>query len=164
MESLPYIRGCVRESLRWMATTPMLVPHAPLKDDEYQDYIVPAGKTIVLNVWALNMDPENWPNPHYEIATPSDPASVRHDYVFRAGRRLCQGIHIAERSLFLAMACLLWAFNISTPDPGKIDAEDLRGVLAVVPAPQRANVVRREWRQLQTEFLHPVTKQWRPNS
>ncbi|KAI1409932.1 putative cytochrome P450 [Hypoxylon sp. FL1857] len=184
MESLPYIRGCVKETLRWMPTTALLVPHAPLKDDVYQDYIIPAGASVVLNVWALNMDPASWPNPQvfdpsrfehemrseYEIATSSDPASVRHNYVFGAGRRLCQGIHIAERSLFLAMACLLWAFDFSTPDPSKIDIEDLRGGLAVVPAPfechikprdkERAEVMRREWRQLQDEFLDPVTKQW----
>ncbi|KAI0113811.1 cytochrome P450 family protein [Hypoxylon sp. NC0597] len=184
MESLPYIRGCVKETLRWMPTTALLVPHSPLKDDVYQDYIIPAGATVVLNVWALNMDPANWPNPHvfdptrfenetrseHEIATSSDPASLRHNYIFGAGRRLCQGIHIAERSLFLAMACLLWAFDISTPDPSKIDTEDLRGGLAVVPAPfechikprdnHRVEVVRQEWRQLQTEFLDPATKQW----
>ncbi|KAI1370438.1 putative cytochrome P450 [Hypoxylon crocopeplum] len=184
MESLPYIRGCVKETLRWMPTTALLVPHSPLKDDVYQNYIIPAGASVVLNVWALNMDPESWPNPHVfdplrfkddarseqETATSSDPASLRHNYVFGAGRRLCQGIHIAERNLYLAMACLLWAFDISTPDPSKIDTEDLRGGLAVVPAPfechirprdiRRANVARREWRQLQSEFLDPVTKQW----
>lgn len=184
MESLPYIRGCVKETLRWMPTTALLVPHSPLKDDVYQDYIIPAGASVVVNVWALNMDPASWPNPRvfdplrfksemrseHEIATSSDPASLRHNYIFGAGRRLCQGIHIAERGLFLAMACLLWAFDISTPDPSKIDTEDLRGGLAMAPAPfechikprntQSAGVVSREWRQLQSEFLDPVTKQW----
>lgn len=184
MASLPYVRGCVKETLRWMPTTALLIPHSPLKDDVYQGYTIPAGASVVLNVWALNMDPENWPNPErfdplrfkdetrleHEIATSGDPSVVRHNYVFGAGRRLCQGIHIAERSLFLAMACLLWAFDISTPDPSKIDTEDLRGGLAVVPAPfechmkprdaQRAEVVRREWTQMQDEFLDPVTKQW----
>jgi cytochrome P450 family 619 len=28
-----------------------------------------------------------------------------------AGRRLCPGIHLAERNLFLGMAKLLWAFS-----------------------------------------------------
>ncbi|KAI1769929.1 cytochrome P450 [Hypoxylon cercidicola] len=184
MASLPYIRGCVKETLRWMPTTALLVPHSPLKDDVYEGYTIPAGASVIINVWALNMDPESWPNPHvfdplrfkdetrseHQIATSGDSASPRHNYVFGAGRRLCQGIHIAERSLFLTMACLLWAFDISTPDPNKIDTEDLRGGLTVVPAPfechikprdaQRADVVRREWDQLQNEFLDPVTKQW----
>lgn len=184
MASLPYVRGCGKETLRWMPTTALLVPHSPLKDDVYHNYIIPAGASVVLNVWALNMDPTTWPRPQvfdplrfkdetrseYEIATTSDPNFPRHNYVFGAGRRLCQGIHIAERSLFLAIACLLWAFDISTPDPSKIDTEDLRGGLAVTPAPfecyikprdsQRADVLRGEWCDMQREFLDPVTKQW----
>lgn len=184
MASLPFVHGCVKETLRWMPTTALLIPHSPLKDDVYEGYTVPAGASVVLNVWALNMDPDNWPNPRrfdpsrfknetrseHQIATSGDPSVVRHNYVFGAGRRLCQGIHIAERSLFLAMACLLWAFDISSPDPSKIDTEDLRGGLAMVPAPfecnmtprgaRRAEVLRREWAQMQEEFLDPVTKQW----
>ncbi|KAJ4348840.1 uncharacterized protein N0V89_010218 [Didymosphaeria variabile] len=39
--------------------------------------------------------------------------SKRDQYTFGAGRRLCQGMHIAERSLFLAMSRLLWAFDFS---------------------------------------------------
>ncbi|KAI1324474.1 hypothetical protein F5Y16DRAFT_402323 [Xylariaceae sp. FL0255] len=71
----------------------------------------------------------------HEIATSGDPASTRHNFVFGAGRRLCQGIHIAERCLFLSIACLMWAFDISTSDPDKIDTEDLRGGLAMSPVP-----------------------------
>ena len=184
MESLPYVRGCVKETLRWMPTTALLIPHSPLKDDVYEGYKIHAGASVVLNVWALNMDPENWPNPQrfdpsrfkdetrleYEIATSSDASVVRHNYIFGAGRRLCQGIRIAERSLFLAMACLPWGFDISTPDPSKIDTEDLRGGLAMVPAPfechikprdaSRVEIMRREWAQIQEDFLDPVTKQW----
>ncbi|KAI1384394.1 putative cytochrome P450 [Hypoxylon trugodes] len=184
MVSLPYIRGCVKETLRWMPTSSLLIPHSPLRDDVYRDYIIPAGASVVVNVWALNKDPKRWPNPQvfnplrfkddirseHEIATSGDPATLRHNYIFGAGRRLCQGIHIAERSLFLAIASMLWAFDIETPDISKIDTEDLRGGLAMVPAPfecymkprdmQRANVIRQEWQQLQNEFLDPVTKQW----
>ncbi|KAI0873260.1 cytochrome P450 [Hypoxylon argillaceum] len=184
MELLPYIRGCVKETLRWMPTTALLVPHSPLKDDIYQNCIIPAGASVVVNVWALNMDPATWPQPHvfdplrfkgetrseHEVATSSDPTSLRHNYIFGAGRRLCQGIHIAERSLFLTMACLLWGFDISTPNPTSIDTEDLRGGLAVVPAPfdchfkprnnAKVDVMRREWQQQRAKFLDPSTEQW----
>lgn len=184
MARLPYIRGCVRETIRWMPTTALLVPHSPLKDDIYGDFIIPAGSTVMLNVWALNMDPKRWPNPHkfdptrfknevrseYDIATSNDPASPRHNYIFGAGRRLCQGIHIAERSMFLAMACLLWSFDISSPDHSTIDTEDLRGGLAVSPAPfdclfkprdkNREKILRQEWISMQNEYLDPLTKQW----
>jgi hypothetical protein len=41
------------------------------------------------------------------------PWEERDHYGYGAGRRLCPGIHLAERNLFLAMAKLLWAFEIS---------------------------------------------------
>jgi len=36
----------------------------------------------------------------------------RDHYTFGAGRRLCQGLNIAERSLFLGIAYMLWTFSI----------------------------------------------------
>lgn len=38
--------------------------------------------------------------------------SDRGHTTFGAGRRMCPGIHVAERSMFTAVARLLWAFNI----------------------------------------------------
>ena len=47
-----------------------------------------------------------------EAALASD-IKDRDHWTFGAGRRLCPGIHVAERTLFLAMARILWAFTIS---------------------------------------------------
>jgi cytochrome P450 len=49
--NLHYIRACVKESLRWMPTVILGVPHAVLKDDFYMGYKIPAGATIINNVW-----------------------------------------------------------------------------------------------------------------
>jgi len=51
MNDLQYIRGCVKESLRWMPTNILGVPHAVTADDEYMGYRIPKGAGIVLNVW-----------------------------------------------------------------------------------------------------------------
>jgi cytochrome P450 len=48
---LPYIRACVKESLRWMPTVILGVPHAVLKEDFYMGYRIPEGATIINNVW-----------------------------------------------------------------------------------------------------------------
>ena len=70
------------------------------------------------------MDPKRHPNPRIfdpsryandfqtasEAASNPD-ASKRDHFVFGAGRRVCQGMHIAERSLFLGISRMLWAFN-----------------------------------------------------
>jgi hypothetical protein len=76
-------------------------------------------------------------------------------------------MHIADRSLFLAMARLLWAFNFQRAvdeDGNEIipDMTDLVGGLFVQPRAFKANIrprnaskaerVRKEWSEM-TEFL-----------
>jgi hypothetical protein len=79
---------------------------------------------MVINVWALNNNPERYPDPRrfdpdrykddllraQESAALQDPAKRDH-YTFGAGRRVCPGLNIAERSLFLGIAYMLWAFS-----------------------------------------------------
>lgn len=37
---------------------------------------------------------------------------LRDHYGYGSGRRICPGMHLAERNLFLAIAKLIWAFDI----------------------------------------------------
>ena len=48
---LSYIRSCIKESLRWMPTVILGVPHSVLKDDTYMGYTIPKGSSIINNVW-----------------------------------------------------------------------------------------------------------------
>src|SRR5690606_26576989 len=43
----------------------------------------------------------------------SPDVSRRDHFSFGAGRRICEGMHVADRSLFLVIARLMWAFDIS---------------------------------------------------
>ncbi|TKA62575.1 hypothetical protein B0A49_08422 [Cryomyces minteri] len=47
-----------------------------------------------------------------ELAAAADYESRDH-YGYGSGRRLCPGIHLAERNLFLAISKLLWGFSIT---------------------------------------------------
>jgi cytochrome P450 len=179
--NLPYIRGCVKESLRWMPTDILGVPHAVTQDDEYMGYKIPEGAGVMWNVWAIHMDPKRHPDPRRfdparyandhqtaaEAANNAD-ASKRDHFVFGAGRRLCQGMHIAERSLFLAIARMLWAFDFHVAwDAGgnemKPDADNLTEGMLVVPRPFPAQIlprdeskvarVKAEWSKVEEELL-----------
>jgi cytochrome P450 len=173
LPNLPYIRGCVKESMRWMPTAILGVPHAVIRDDEYMGYKIPKNAGVMWNVWTIHNDPKRHPDPRRfdpqryshdtqtaaEAANNSD-AAKRDHFLFGAGRRLCQGMHIAERSLFLAISRLLWAFEF---EPGKSedgevmlpDANDLTEGFLVQPKPflasivprdeEKARVVREEW-------------------
>lgn len=50
----------------------------------------------------------------------------RDHYGYGVGRRICPGIHLAERNMFLAIAKLLWAFEFR-PGGGKIDDDPVTG-------------------------------------
>ena len=76
-----------------------------------------------MNVWGMHMDPQTYPNPeafiperfasHSKLA-PEYAAGdweKRDHYGYGAGRRICPGIHLAERNMFLSIAKLLWAFK-----------------------------------------------------
>ncbi|KAI5927645.1 cytochrome P450 [Camillea tinctor] len=160
---LPYIRCCVKESLRWMPTDILGVPHAVSQDDNYMGYKIPKDSGIVFNVWAIQNDPKRHQNPRMfdpsrwrhdnqtsaEAATNSD-VTKRDHFVYGAGRRLCQGMHIADRSLFLAIARLLWAFNFNRvfdEQSGQEiipDMENLTEGLFVCPEPFKADIVPRD--------------------
>lgn len=95
-----------------------------LKDDWAGGHFIPKGSTVVLNVWGMHHDEKRWEKP--EDFMPERYASYpklasqytsdgpdRDHFGYGAGRRVCPGIHLAERNLFIAMAKLLWAFDFS---------------------------------------------------
>ncbi|OQE43099.1 hypothetical protein PENCOP_c003G02909 [Penicillium coprophilum] len=174
---LPYIRACAKESLRWMPGFLLGIPHAVTRDDMYLGYRIPKDATVILNVWALHNDPKRHPNPRQfepmryiddsqtsaEAATNAD-VSKRDHFVFGAGRRRCQGMHIADRSLYLAISRLLWAFDFQrVVDPVTKheiipDMDDLVEGMMALPKPFPAHIVprseykaqrvREEWGQM----------------
>lgn len=108
-----------------------------------------------------------------EAAMNPDP-SQRDHFVFGAGRRVCQGMHIADRSLFLSISRLLWAFDFekAIDDQGREivpDENDLFGGFLVQPSPfpakitprseKHAQAIRQEWNECQT--LLDGSKQWK---
>lgn len=186
-DDMPYIRACIKESLRWMPTAIMGIPHAVTQDDEYRGYKIPKGAGVTLNVWAIHMDDKRHSDPrtfdpsHYigddqtsaESAMNGD-ASQRDQFVFGAGRRLCQGMHIADRSMFLAISRLLWAFNFDkavNAHGAKItpDQDDLMEGLLTRPSSfpakitprseKHAQMLRDEWDECR--ILLDEDEQWR---
>ncbi|PQE23130.1 cytochrome P450 protein [Rutstroemia sp. NJR-2017a WRK4] len=163
LQKLPYVRACVKESLRWMPTDILGVPHAITRDDYYNGYKIPKNAEIIFNHRTIHNDPQRHHNPRIfdpsrwshdnqtsaEAATNPD-VTKRDHFVYGAGRRLCQGMHIADRSMFLAMARLLWAFDFKRVVNEETGAEivpdmgNLTGGLFVAPEPFEANIVPRD--------------------
>lgn len=83
----------------------------------------PKGASMMIPAWALGHsyedDPESYnpdrflnrPGLATEYAASPDFANRDH-YAYGAGRRICAGIHLAERTQWRMLARLLWAFRI----------------------------------------------------
>ncbi|KAB8227009.1 cytochrome P450 [Aspergillus alliaceus] len=124
-DKLPYVVATVKEAMRWRPAVPLAFPHAAAEDDWINGYFIPKGTTMIVNGWGLHHDSTRFANPdvfdpdHYkgvtslasELAGSSDP-NARDHYGYGTGRRICPGIHVAERNLFLAISKIIWAFDI----------------------------------------------------
>jgi len=120
--------------------------------------------------------PERFADDHttlYQSATGD--TTKRDNFVFGAGRRLCQGIHIAERSLFYGISRLIWSFNFlpsldENGQPTVYDVDDLVGGITVEPkhytcriecrSINKAQIIRAE-AQLSQGLLDSETGQWK---
>ncbi|KAJ4194430.1 hypothetical protein NW759_016525 [Fusarium solani] len=131
--NLPYIRAMIKEQQRWRSIAPMsndLDPfcrfsHFASKEDVVDGYRIPKGSIVRINTWAMHMDPERYPDPenyrperflNHELPAATYAASndvaARDHFSYGNGRRICLGIHVAERSLFLMCSRLLHTFDI----------------------------------------------------
>ncbi|CAG8910257.1 unnamed protein product [Penicillium egyptiacum] len=126
--SLPLVTMVVKECLRWRPVAPTAFPHAAKEDGKIDGLLIPKGSTVVLNVWGVHHNPDSYADPdtfnpwryknHTSLA-PTYAASSdyenRDHYAYGSGRRICPGIHLAERGIFIACAKMLWAFDMSEP-------------------------------------------------
>ena len=62
-DDLPYIDAVVKELLRWNPPGPISIPVKTTQDDIYRGYSIPAGATVIENVWAVCRDPKIYPDP-----------------------------------------------------------------------------------------------------
>ena len=93
-DRLPYIDALVKEVLRWSPPLPFGLANRAMQDDVYRGYFIPAGATVIQNVWAIFRDPKIYPDP--EAFNPDrflkdgkiNPLALNpEDRVFGAGRR-----------------------------------------------------------------------------
>jgi cytochrome P450 len=117
--SLPYIDAIIKETLRWRSVTILGgIPHAPIQDDIYNGYHIPAGTNITGNLWAIHRHPREFPFPdnfepeRYLNGLHFEYPNARGHNAFGWGRRQCSGQPLAEASLAVSVARLLWAFDI----------------------------------------------------
>jgi len=95
-------------------------------DDTYNGYHLKAGSVVFPNAWAILHDPVVYPEPH--VFKPErfltsdgklDPHVKDPEAVWGFGRRLCPGRKLANSELYIVIASVLAAFEISAAVDGK---------------------------------------------
>ncbi len=121
---LPYIRAMVKELLRWRPLSPVITPHRATEDDWYEGMFIPKDTLCIANTWNMNRDPEIFGkntedfDPARYLDANGDMAPGVFDlkreghFAYGFGTRQCVGRHMADNSLFINIAVLLWAMKI----------------------------------------------------
>ncbi|KAF7352522.1 Cytochrome P450 2F2 [Mycena venus] len=129
----------------WMAT-----PHCSTQDFEYNGMFIPKDTVVVLNCFTMHHDEERYPdsytfNPDRYLSDDLSCAEsaklsnvdLRDHWTFGAGRRICPGLVVAERELFLAISRILWCFNVKSIPAEPISLEEYEGLSGRTPLPFR---------------------------
>lgn len=134
--SLPQIEAFMLECLRWRPVTTLGFAHRAQTDIVYKNICIPEGAIVFGNHWAISRDASVYPNPDEfdpQRWLNSD-GTIREDLKFPSfgfGRRVCPGRHIADRSIFINLALLLWSFKITEDPKNPIDQSGfVDGVIA----------------------------------
>ncbi|KAK3147203.1 hypothetical protein QOZ80_3BG0279420 [Eleusine coracana subsp. coracana] len=108
--------------MRMHPVAPLLTPRLSREDTSFGGYNIPAGTWVLINVWAIGRDPKVWESPmefRPERFVGSSVDVKGQDYEllpFGSGRRMCPGIGLGLKMVYLALANLLHAFAWRLPD------------------------------------------------
>ncbi|KZT07800.1 cytochrome P450 [Laetiporus sulphureus 93-53] len=155
-KDLPYCHAIIKEVERchnpfWLGT-----PHVASEDFTYNGQFIPKDTVVVMNTRSMHYDETRHANPdkfdperyindstnNTESANLADPYERDH-WMFGLGRRICPGMIVAEREIWLSISRMLWAFNMVEILGEPIDLKEYDGLSGRSPVPFRIKLVPR---------------------
>ncbi|KAG6554076.1 hypothetical protein Mapa_003991 [Marchantia paleacea] len=139
---LKYLQCVVKESLRMHSPAPLGIPHCSVQETKLAGYDIPANSTVLINFWALNRDPKNWPDPEEfkpERFEDNEINIFGQDFTllpFSSGRRGCSGMLLGFTMAQLTVASVIHSFNLEPHGikASEIDVDTEKPGLALVRA------------------------------
>ncbi|KAM3237422.1 cytochrome 81C13 [Capsicum chacoense] len=115
--NLPYLHCVINETLRLHPPVPLLLPHYSSEDCTVGGYHVPKHTILMVNAWAIHMDPELWDEPEkfkperFEAMEGEKEAFNYKFLPFGMGRRACSGANMGMRTVSLVLGSLVQLFD-----------------------------------------------------
>uniref|UniRef100_A0A8C9TR49 Cytochrome P450, family 17, subfamily A, polypeptide 2 n=1 Tax=Scleropages formosus TaxID=113540 RepID=A0A8C9TR49_SCLFO len=135
---LPYLESTLCEVMRIRPVSPVLIPHVALRDTSLGEHSIPKGTRVLVNMWSIHHDPQEWDEPDkFKPERFLDADGQRFSppcfLPFGAGPRVCVGESLAKLELFLFSGWLLQRFTFTVPQGAPLP--DLQGRFGVVLQP-----------------------------
>ncbi|KAI3825704.1 hypothetical protein L1987_07275 [Smallanthus sonchifolius] len=134
LETMPYLKAVLKETLRLHPPLPLLIPHESTQDVKLLGYNIPSGTQVTVNAWAIGRDPSKWEapeefRPERFLNNPIDYKGLHFEFIpFGAGRRGCPGIQFAMIINELVLANLVYKFDLATVGEDGLDMSETNGI------------------------------------
>lgn len=141
-KNLKYLEAVISETLRIASVSPLGVPRKTTTDTNIGRYPIPKGTTVVINMWAIQHDPDVWKDPlrfdpdrfldfNGNIVTS---ASTDGYMPFSFGKRACIGENSARNIIFLFLSQLLHLYRFENPQGRDVPSTEHRNGIVLTPA------------------------------
>ncbi|KAK1427583.1 hypothetical protein QVD17_16271 [Tagetes erecta] len=138
LEKMHYLKAVIKESLRLHIPAPLLAPRISTEDVKLMGYDISAGTQVIVNAWAIGRDPTSWEEP--EEFRPERFLENSFNYKglhfewlpFGAGRRACPGIQFGVAIMELALANIVYKFDLGLPNGVKHEDLDMSEKFGIV--------------------------------
>ncbi|XP_041992314.1 premnaspirodiene oxygenase-like [Salvia splendens] len=133
-----YLKYVIKETLRLHPPAPVL-PRASKEEKVIDGYTIPAGQTVLFNIWAMQRDPRYWKDPEKFEPERFENLSVDflggdHQFLpFGGGKRMCPGLTFGTTTVESVLAQLLYNFDWKLPagvTPQDLDITENDGITA----------------------------------
>ncbi|KAJ7165681.1 cytochrome P450 [Mycena crocata] len=155
-KDLPYCRALIKEVQRYHNPFWLGTPHAVTEDFTYNGYYIPRDTLVICNTYSMHFNESRYPDPFAfnpdryledtlssaESANLADPYKRDH-WMYGVGRRICIGMLLADKELFLAVSRMLWSFNMAEIPGEPIDLKEYDGLSGRSPLPYRISITPR---------------------
>ena len=138
INEMKYLKSIVKETLRFHAPVPLLIPRECGERCKLNGYDIPIKTKLIVNAWAIGRDPKYWTEaekfyPERFLDSSIDYKGTNFEYIpFGAGKRICPGITFGMANVELPLALYLYHFDWKLPNGMKNEELDMTEVFGII--------------------------------